>query len=212
MVVLAMHVARVFVVADPGRMPQESVARPLDKRDFYDDRWLHRPKSRHVLLRDALTPMAAPVAVRQVDEWAARRREPTEAPKDFSSYVRRQARTDLSAKYKSFTTQEATSVAFTRALRALGLTGVSHHTFRHTGATVMVANGVSLRAVQTIGGWSTLRMVERYAHVDDAELARAVRVTHNHTEDAAAGAQKRAQPLPPRAETRMRKLMLSRRF
>jgi hypothetical protein len=25
-------------------------------------------------------------------------------------------------------------------------------------------------------------MVERYAHVDDAELARAVRVTHNHTE------------------------------
>ena len=48
----------------------------------------------------------------------------------------------------------------------------------------MVANGVSLRAVQTIGGWSSLRMVERYAHVDDAELARAVRVTHNHTEEA----------------------------
>ena len=48
----------------------------------------------------------------------------------------------------------------------------------------MVANGVSLRAVQTIGGWSTLRMVERYAHVDDAELARAVRVTHAHTEAA----------------------------
>jgi hypothetical protein len=46
----------------------------------------------------------------------------------------------------------------------------------------MVANGVSLRAVQAIGGWSTLRMVERYAHVDDAELARAVRITHNHTE------------------------------
>jgi hypothetical protein len=44
--------------------------------------------------------------------------------------------------------------------------------------------GVSLRAVQTIGGWSTLRMVERYAHVDDAELARAVRVTHTHTEAA----------------------------
>jgi integrase len=87
-------------------------------------------------------------------------------------------------------TQEATSVAFTRALRLLGLSGVSHHTFRHTGATVMVANGVSLRAVQTIGGWSTLRMVERYAHVDDAELARAVRVTHNHTESAVQGGTK----------------------
>jgi integrase len=46
-------------------------------------------------------------------------------------------------------------------------------------------HGVSLRAVQTIGGWSTLRMVERYAHVDDAELARAVRLTHNHTDAAA---------------------------
>jgi integrase len=80
-------------------------------------------------------------------------------------------------------TQEATSVAFTRAIRALGLSGISHHTFRHTGATVMNRNGVSLRAIQMIGGWSTLRMVERYAHVDDAELARAVRVTHNHTEE-----------------------------
>jgi hypothetical protein len=29
-------------------------------------------------------------------------------------------------------------------------------------------------------------MVERYAHVDDAELARAVRITHEHT-DAATG-------------------------
>jgi hypothetical protein len=38
--------------------------------------------------------------------------------------------------------------------------------------------------VQTIGGWSTLRMVERYAHVDDAELARAVRLTHAHTKAA----------------------------
>jgi hypothetical protein len=44
--------------------------------------------------------------------------------------------------------------------------------------------GVSLRAVQTIGGWSSLRMVERYAHVDDAELARAVRITHSHTDEA----------------------------
>lgn len=87
-------------------------------------------------------------------------------------------------------TQEATSVAFTRALRALGLSGISHHTFRHTGATVMVANGVSLRAVQAIGGWSTLRMVERYAHVDDAELARAVRLTHNHTDAASQGTTK----------------------
>src|SRR4051812_36825956 len=78
----------------------------------------------------------------------------------------------------------AVSVAFSRLSKELELDGISHHTLRHTGATVMVSQGVSLRAVQTIGGWSTLRMVERYAHVDDAELAKAVRITHAHTDAA----------------------------
>jgi integrase len=35
----------------------------------------------------------------------------------------------------------AISVAFARLATALNLPGVSHHTLRHTGATVMVANG-----------------------------------------------------------------------
>ncbi len=77
-------------------------------------------------------------------------------------------------------TAAAVSVAFARLAASLNLVGVSHHVLRHTGATVMVSAGVSLRAVQTIGGWSSLRMVERYAHVDDAELARAVRITQQH--------------------------------
>jgi hypothetical protein len=62
----------------------------------------------------------------------------------------------------------------------------------------MVAHGVSLRAVQIIGGWTSLRMVERYSHLDDAELQRAVRLTHNHTEAATAGGNKGTQrPEPP---------------
>ena len=52
------------------------------------------------------------------------------------------------------------------------------------GFALRVAHGVSLRAVQVIGGWTSLRMVERYAHVDDAELTRAVRITHTHAETA----------------------------
>jgi hypothetical protein len=48
----------------------------------------------------------------------------------------------------------------------------------------MVRGGISLRAVQMIGGWSSLRMVERYAHVSDAEFARAVRVTAEHADAA----------------------------
>lgn len=78
----------------------------------------------------------------------------------------------------------AISLAFARLASGLWLKGISHHTFRHAGATVMVANGVSLRVVQVIGGWTSLRMVERYAHVDDAELARAVRITRTPAEAA----------------------------
>lgn len=81
-------------------------------------------------------------------------------------------------------TAAAVSVAMTRLARALSLDGISHHTLRHTGATTMSTGGVSLRAIMQIGGWTSLRMVERYAHVDDAELARAVRLTHNHTDAA----------------------------
>jgi integrase len=51
--------------------------------------------------------------------------------------------------------QEAISVAFGRLMRDIGLEGVTHHVLRHTGASAMVAAGISLRVVQDIGGWST---------------------------------------------------------
>jgi len=43
------------------------------------------------------------------------------------------------------------------------------------------AAGISLRVVQDIGGWSTLRMLERYAHPSGAEMSRAVRVLTAYT-------------------------------
>lgn len=42
--------------------------------------------------------------------------------------------------------------------------GITFHSLRHTGASRMVDGGVDLRTVQEIGGWSSLRMVERYSH------------------------------------------------
>ena len=72
--------------------------------------------------------------------------------------------------------QAAVSVAFGRLMRDIGLEGVTHHVLLHTGASAMVAAGISLRVVQDIGGWSTLRMLERYAHPSGAEMSRAVRV------------------------------------
>jgi hypothetical protein len=46
---------------------------------------------------------------------------------------------------------------------------------RRTG-TKWVAAGISLRVVQEIGGWTSLRMLERYAHPTDIEMQPAVRV------------------------------------
>ena len=77
--------------------------------------------------------------------------------------------------------QEAVSVAFGRLMRSIGFDDVTHHVLRHTGASAMVAAGISLRVVQDIGGWSTLRMLERYAHPSGAEMSRAVRVLTPYT-------------------------------
>jgi integrase len=80
-------------------------------------------------------------------------------------------------------TAATVSVAFTRWMRLLKLTGVSHHVCRHTGASNMLRDGASPRAVQLIGGWTSLRMVERYCHVTDEELHRAVRLAAAHAAD-----------------------------
>ena len=77
--------------------------------------------------------------------------------------------------------QAAISVAFGQLMRVIGLEGVTHHALRHTGASAMVAAGISLRVVQDIGGWSTLRMLDRYAHPSGAEMSRAVRVLTAYT-------------------------------
>lgn len=70
--------------------------------------------------------------------------------------------------------QEATSSYFTRMFRDLHLRGVSHHAFRHTGITMMCDRGTNPRVIQELAGWTSLRMLQRYGHVRDAEAQRAV--------------------------------------
>ena len=75
--------------------------------------------------------------------------------------------------------QSAVTIAFCRLMHRLKVQGASHHTLRHTGASAMVAAGVSLRVVQEIGGWTSLRMLERYAHPTGEEMQRAERFSKN---------------------------------
>lgn len=63
---------------------------------------------------------------------------------------------------------------FRRACRRAGLTGVTPHTLRHTFASRLVMEGVDLPTVQQLGGWQSLSMLERYAHLSPAHKAKAV--------------------------------------
>ncbi len=54
------------------------------------------------------------------------------------------------------------------------LDGYTWHGNRHTFASRLVMAGVDLRTVQELGGWRTLGMVQRYAHLAPAHLHAAV--------------------------------------
>lgn len=47
---------------------------------------------------------------------------------------------------------------------------VTFHILRHTWASWHVMNGTSLHELMELGGWSTLAMVQRYAHLADGHL------------------------------------------
>jgi len=63
---------------------------------------------------------------------------------------------------------------FQTACRLAGLRDVTPHTLRHTFATRLIENGVDLRTVQELGGWSSIKMLERYGHVAQGRKAEAV--------------------------------------
>jgi site-specific recombinase XerD len=63
---------------------------------------------------------------------------------------------------------------FDAACQRAGLEDVTPHTLRHTFATRLIENGVDLRTVQELGGWSQIKMLERYGHVSPSRKAAAV--------------------------------------
>ncbi len=71
---------------------------------------------------------------------------------------------------------------FRAACRRAGLTDdVTGHTTRHTFATRLVENGVDLRTVQELGGWSDLALVQRYTHVSPSRKEQAVEGLVRHS-------------------------------
>jgi hypothetical protein len=57
---------------------------------------------------------------------------------------------------------------------AAPLDGVPWHGLRHTWASRLTMSGVDPRTLQTLGGWRSLSMVERYSHLSPDHLRSAV--------------------------------------
>jgi integrase len=63
---------------------------------------------------------------------------------------------------------------FPQAVAKAGLTDFRFHDLRHTFASRLVRAGVDLKSVKELGGWRSLVMVERYAHLSPEHLHRAI--------------------------------------
>lgn len=57
-----------------------------------------------------------------------------------------------------------------RALDKARITDFRWHDLRHTWASWLVQNGVSLYELKEMGGWQSLEMVQKYAHLDNENL------------------------------------------
>ncbi len=54
------------------------------------------------------------------------------------------------------------------------LTGVTPHVLRYTFASRLAMAGTDLRTIQELGGWRSIKMVERYAHLSDEHKRAAI--------------------------------------
>ncbi|MFC1683157.1 tyrosine-type recombinase/integrase [Candidatus Zixiibacteriota bacterium] len=58
--------------------------------------------------------------------------------------------------------------AFEKALKRAGIENFRFHDLRHTAASYMYMSGMDIKAIKEIGGWKTLKMLDRYTHIATA--------------------------------------------
>ncbi len=68
---------------------------------------------------------------------------------------------------------QANTKAFKLALKRAGITDFRWHDLRHTWASWHVQNGTSIQELKELGGWSSIEMVLRYAHLGGEHLKEA---------------------------------------
>src|SRR3990167_1107418 len=67
----------------------------------------------------------------------------------------------------------ANNTGWRKALKDAGITNFRWHDLRHTWASWHIQNGTALNTLQELGGWESIEMVRRYAHLAPENLAKA---------------------------------------
>ena len=79
-------------------------------------------------------------------------------------------------KHGGFRSNSSIRTAFRRARRRGGVEGHARpHDLRHTFASDLGTRNVPPETIRRLGGWASLDMVQRYVHVGDEQLVRAIR-------------------------------------
>ena len=72
--------------------------------------------------------------------------------------------------YKGRRLKQVSTKAWRNALQRAGIDDFKWHDLRHTWASWHVKNGTSLQSLKELGGWSSIQMVLRYAHLSSDHL------------------------------------------
>jgi len=73
--------------------------------------------------------------------------------------------------YRGRPVAKANTKVWRRSLATLGIEDFRWHDLRHTWASWHAQNGTPLHVLQELGGWASVQMVQRYAHLSCEHLA-----------------------------------------
>jgi integrase len=70
---------------------------------------------------------------------------------------------------------------FRSASQRAGLTKVTPHVLRHTFASRLMSSGVDVTMITKLGGWSSVKLLDRYCHANPSRMAEAVEKIARHS-------------------------------
>ncbi|KAG0189556.1 hypothetical protein DFQ28_003277 [Apophysomyces sp. BC1034] len=73
--------------------------------------------------------------------------------------------------YQGKPVYQTATAAWRKALKRAGIRDLRWHDLRHTWASWHIQRGTPLQVLKELGGWETMKMVQRYAHLSADHLA-----------------------------------------